>query len=531
MADASPPSEKYRDDGKESGGESAGSPVPVSMGWSDHAKAWLQANPSLAIESLQTFHKGRTTTIHSLTVRLTKRGNHALVMQGESGAIFAAVSKSEGGSPEDFQDRELLGWVRKYDAREGQMAGERWAVVDRDVDLRLEPEPEDSDPEKQGCDDWLISRLSWRELRWTGRETEEGELSWCYTCIQDGEPFALFNKGVKYLQSGLLQDLNPRAKSPPPHEKTHMTWVWLVGDAVHFWDKDSVEYSVAFGEPHSLGAYRRCGEEGEREEPVWMDSKGIKDQFTGSYLPAGLLEHVTGRNRFALPIGSVMGGDFEESGDAQERLAIEQSTHPDRPDRLTFSWLQPSSHYTLSLEIDKRVGDGVWEPLSGDVMAPKGDRWPARVAVSCSEQAALIMYCVQPESHQPNWKHWFWIPLPVVRAMRSHMKGRKERAQEGDMTREVLLGQPPKAASAAGDEETFWCWICDRHVNSYPQLVDHIEGAGGGSKSHTKARKRWAENGKPSCEVWLRDFVSRGGRAGRQGCTCRGYVIKHGRRA
>ena len=50
----------------------------------------------------------------------------------------------------------------------------------------------------------------------------------------------------------------------------------------------------------------------------------------------------------------------------------------------------------------------------------------------------------------------------------------------------------------------YLCWICgDRPFNARHQLVDHIEGAGGGGKSHLKMRKRWIEAGQPLREDWL----------------------------
>ena len=40
-------------------------------------------------------------------------------------------------------------------------------------------------------------------------------------------------------------------------------------------------------------------------------------------------------------------------------------------------------------------------------------------------------------------------------------------------------------------DRRYLCWICgDRPFNARHQLVDHIEGAGGGGKSHLKIRKR-----------------------------------------
>ena len=50
----------------------------------------------------------------------------------------------------------------------------------------------------------------------------------------------------------------------------------------------------------------------------------------------------------------------------------------------------------------------------------------------------------------------------------------------------------------------YLCWICgDRPFNARHQLVDHIEGAGGGGKAHLKMRKRWIDAGQPMREDWL----------------------------
>ena len=48
------------------------------------------------------------------------------------------------------------------------------------------------------------------------------------------------------------------------------------------------------------------------------------------------------------------------------------------------------------------------------------------------------------------------------------------------------------------------CWICkNRPFNARHQFVDHVEGAGGGGKSHLKMRKRWIEANQPLREDWL----------------------------
>ena len=79
--------------------------------------------------------------------------------------------------------------------------------------------------------------------------------------------------------------------------------------------------------------------------------------------------------------------------------------------------------------------------------------------------------------------------------------------REGELVREVdgqasLVGElvhevENQSASATSEGETvqlprrYLCWICgDRPFNARKQLVDHIEGAVGGGKSHSKMRKR-----------------------------------------
>ena len=48
------------------------------------------------------------------------------------------------------------------------------------------------------------------------------------------------------------------------------------------------------------------------------------------------------------------------------------------------------------------------------------------------------------------------------------------------------------------------CWMCgNRPFNARHQFLDHVEGVGGGGKSHCKMRKRWIEAGQPMREVWL----------------------------
>ena len=75
----------------------------------------------------------------------------------------------------------------------------------------------------------------------------------------------------------------------------------------------------------------------------------------------------------------------------------------------------------------------------------------------------------------------------------------------GELVREVEEQSAMSASEEVGQSNRrYRCWICnDRPFNSRHQLVDHIEGAGGGGKSHLKMRKRWIEAGQPMREDWL----------------------------
>ena len=71
----------------------------------------------------------------------------------------------------------------------------------------------------------------------------------------------------------------------------------------------------------------------------------------------------------------------------------------------------------------------------------------------------------------------------------------REVEDQSAMTYEKEVGQ---------SDRRYKCWICgDRPFNARHQLVDHIEGVGGGGKSHLKMRKRWIEAGQPLREDWL----------------------------
>ena len=75
---------------------------------------------------------------------------------------------------------------------------------------------------------------------------------------------------------------------------------------------------------------------------------------------------------------------------------------------------------------------------------------------------------------------------------------------------EDLVGEVENQSTANYEEGTskstrrYLCWICgNRPFNARHQLVDHIDGAGVGGKSHLKMRKRWIESGQLMRVAWL----------------------------
>ena len=96
--------------------------------------------------------------------------------------------------------------------------------------------------------------------------------------------------------------------------------------------------------------------------------------------------------------------------------------------------------------------------------------------------------------------------------------------REGEVVREVenqstvsyegeianLVREVEDQAAITGEKDVvpptrrYLCWICkNRPFNARHQFVDHVEGAGGGGKSHMKMRKRWIEANQPLRDNWL----------------------------
>ena len=77
------------------------------------------------------------------------------------------------------------------------------------------------------------------------RRNDKGEWSYVYTTPIDGEEYTLINKGVRFLQTGLLESWNPpRAKSVREDEKLDVRWMWFDGNALRFCDEKNNEYST-----------------------------------------------------------------------------------------------------------------------------------------------------------------------------------------------------------------------------------------------------------------------------------------------
>ena len=64
--------------------------------------------------------------------------------------------------------------------------------------------------------------------------------------------------------------------------------------------------------------------------------------------------------------------------------------------------------------------------------------------------------------------------------------------EDGELVREVEDQSAEHCEPCQPRTGQYKCWMCgDRPFNARHQLVDHIEGAGTGGKSHLKMRKRW----------------------------------------
>ena len=128
-----------------------------------------------------------------------------------------AISKAQGCDEERVEDKNFIGWVRRYD---GPFFGERWEELDNHVDQFLRDisgwaavDTTHDTSELDSDDDKLCSHLSWRDLVMRPRQNDKGEWSHVYVAQIAGDDYTLLNKCARFSQTGLLETWNPpRAK-------------------------------------------------------------------------------------------------------------------------------------------------------------------------------------------------------------------------------------------------------------------------------------------------------------------------------
>ena len=151
------------------------------------------------------------------TIRTTKKGLHqALVMESDHGNYYVAISKAQGCDDAKVRDSNFIGWVRRYD---GPFQAEAWDLLDNDVDEFYQEEcGKDKDDCQETSNDALDEETlknlwKWQMLMMRPRKNDKGKWSFVYMSHVDGEDYTLLNKGVRWMQTGLLKEWNPpRAK-------------------------------------------------------------------------------------------------------------------------------------------------------------------------------------------------------------------------------------------------------------------------------------------------------------------------------
>ena len=235
----------------ENNGLALADPAIAEMGWAGFAERAGNAK-NQKIQSFQCFHTGTTTSVKKSTIRRTRLGhNHVLVIETDSKQCFLVISKAEGCDEAKISDPNFIGWVRRY---EGMcFARTTWEHIDESVDQFFQDiicSNEVVASTGASCilldDKTCQDHYSWRELLMRPRRNDKDEWSYVYTTFIDGEEFTLINKGVKYLQTGLLMSWNPpRAKNIRADQKLDVRWTWFEGDDLHFCDENDIEYSTA----------------------------------------------------------------------------------------------------------------------------------------------------------------------------------------------------------------------------------------------------------------------------------------------
>ena len=505
------------------------------MMWSKFAKSY-HARTGQKICSSICFHTGTTTSVRKSTIRTTLKGEHlALVMQGESEKIYVAISKAQGCTDSEALDPNFIGWVRRYDE---PFLAEAWDRLDDDVDGFYQDacgEELNDSPNEQLDDETFKSRCRWRPLVMRARPNSKGECTNVYETQIDEEDYTLLNKGARFLQTGTLEALNPpKAKSVRQDEKVEVKWMWFDGAALHFCDQKNVEFSIRFGE---LVCFRHDGAH-TTALPVWCDKNGLVEPFSKKYFPTGFVEHIAGRRYLVLPVSGVKCRDEDRLEDAHITCHdIDPVVKPGSLDKMSISWRQ--GRWISNVVVDRRDNDGIWAIVHVECR-DRDDVYQqsASVGIHCGERTWLWFYVLKVDDQGISKYVWWKCPWQIIEIFETHIKGRRRRMREGELVREVedqvdLVGDlfqevaDQAAPSFQKDTGRFLCWMCgDRPFNARHQLVDHIEGAGAGGKSHLIMRKRWIENGQMMREDWL-DFLEKTKTDGKKTATPSSTNVAH----
>ena len=290
--------------------------------------------------------------------------------------------------------------------------------------------------------------------------------------------------------------------------------MWFEDNVLHFCDQNNVEFSIRYGE---LVCIRHGANS--TAEPIWMDNNGLLEPFSRKYFPTGFVEHISGRRHLLLPVSGLKCRNDDKVEDAWQNCSdIDQVVERDSLDKLSISWRQ--NRWYCKLVLDRRQDDGIWEIIHAESCLRDGDNLSAGVVINCDEKTWLWFYSKQGNGRSTWWK----CPWQIIEKLEVHIKESRRRIREGELVREVddqsivnyeeetgeLVREVEDQAAVTyvkekgGSARRYLCWICgNRPFNARKQLVDHIEGAGGGGKSHLKIRKRWIEKGQPMREDWL----------------------------
>ena len=488
-------------------------PECAEMTWSPFAK-WFQKKYSKPIVSFECYHTGTTTSIGMSTIRTTREGHLVLVMEiKSSNDVYVVLSKAQGCDDIKVGDPNFIGWLRRY---EGPGSALNFDRIDSDVDSFYQQEigfDEDIDQGEPLSVDAFKVLHGWRELMMRPRKNDKGQWSYVYvTQVDGGTDYTLLNKGAKFLRTGQLAKWNPpKAKWVGPDEREDVKWMWYEADAVHYFDENDDEFSIGFGE---LVCFRHTGREIEAEQ-FWMGNDGIMNPFTRRYLPTGFVEHIAGRKRLALPVDGFKCCYEYDNDDCSD--INEEGTEPGS--LVTISWRQSSWNCKVVLD-PSRITNVHVECESDDRRASR-EPHTAGAGINYGDNRPWLWFFVQKTADRR--KMWWKCPKQIVDVMETQKRRRNPRGlvREADRAPPAAYYEQPSTPLVREVEDQLIpcdgvdtpnakpkkgvkCWICnDRWLNDHKQLVDHIEGAGEGSKSHLKYRRRWMEEGQPQRADWL----------------------------